>query len=97
MSLDIDIDLTDLAVPPAELRLDLGTSTSQVLGAISFDGVRVRLPLAVFHSASIRREIERQLSVRDLRPQWEAARKSVDDAGAPIRLVAVVRVEHARS
>ena len=97
MSLDLDIDLSDLAVPPAELHLDLGASTSKVLGAISFDGVRVRMPLAVFHSPSIRREIERQLSVRELRPQWELARKSVDDAGAPIRLVSVVRSEHLRS
>jgi hypothetical protein len=48
----------------------------------------LRVPLAVFFCASWRGEIEQRLGVR---PQWDAARKSVDLAGTPIRLVPVVR------
>jgi hypothetical protein len=56
-------------------------------------GQELRVPLAVFFCASVRGEIEQRLEGRDLHPQWDAARKAVDLAGTPIRLVPVVRAD----
>ncbi len=57
----------------------------------------VRIPLAVFFNPTVRGEIERQLEERDLHPQWDVARRSVDAAGAPVQVVPVIRVEPLRS
>jgi hypothetical protein len=84
---EIDIDLSDLI--PAGFRFDASKPGAQTVAAIEFDGIGLRVPLAVFFCEPVRREIERQLQTRGVHPQWELAQKSVDAAGSPIRLVAV--------
>jgi hypothetical protein len=68
--------------------------TESAIASLGY-GDELRVPLAVFFCTSVRGEIERQLEGRDLHPQWDAARKAVDLAGTPIRLVPVVRVADA--
>lgn len=57
------------------------------------NGDELRVPLAVFFNKEVRGKIESQLEQRDLHPQWDEAKKGVDLAGMPIRLVPVLRVE----
>jgi hypothetical protein len=53
-------------------------------------GTQVRIPLAVFHSAQLRRDLESELAARGHSPCWDRAMPSLDDVG---RLERVVPVE----
>jgi len=57
------------------------------------NGDELRVPLSVFFNPGVRGAIEKHLEERDLHPQWDEAKKGVDLAGTPVRLVPVVRVE----
>ena len=57
------------------------------------NGDELRVPLTHFFNQAVRGEIEKHLEERDLHPQWDEAKKAVDLAGAPVRVVPVVRVE----
>ncbi len=83
-----DVELVDTAQLPLPRAW-----VPQALASLGDGGAELRLPLSVFFCASIRREIERQLEATDLHPQWELARKTVDEGGRSIRLVPVLRVD----
>ncbi len=52
-------------------------------------GSQVQIPLAVFHSAMLRRDLETELATRGASPCWDRATASLDDAGRLVRLVPV--------
>ena len=88
MAHDIEIDLSDLSPPPS---VEIRFAQTGPMAAVEFDGNRLRVPLATFHCASIRRDIEQVLAKHELCPQWHLAHKGVDLAGAPVRFVSVAR------
>lgn len=98
MNPHVDIDMTDLTPPPSGSRPDMTLFAGlQLLGALASDRARLRMPLALFYSPSIRTEIEHQLAARDLQPQWDRAKTLVDARGTLIRFVSITRIACVRS
>ena len=97
MTLDIEIDVSHLTpMVPSAIKL-AREGSPEILAAFDFDGRELQMPLSIFFCVPVRREIERHLEARDSRPQWELARRTVDHAGAPVRVVPVLRVEDVAS
>jgi hypothetical protein len=57
------------------------------------DGSHLRIPLAVFHSSSLRRDLERELVEQGRSPRWDEAKPALDDSGRSVRVVPVLPVE----
>jgi len=65
---------------------------SRILTGLS-DGSQMRIPLSVFYSTALRRELEleRELADGGRSPRWHEARPSLDDAGRLERVVPVAK------